>query len=68
MILAFIIGEVSLPPRHEAFPDVSMMMEDIDRATRELHGGRLVRCVSDRKGPDVLIHIGPPTPFSKRSS
>lgn len=60
MILAFIEGDFNLPLacQNDHVPDIVTMCEDIERATRELHGGRFIMIVSDQMGPDIRMSFG----------
>lgn len=42
MILNFISGELELAPHHACLPDVAQMVDDIERAHRAMHQGRVV--------------------------
>ena len=35
-------GEIAMPAHHERLPDFATMHDDIERATRAMHGGLLV--------------------------
>ena len=35
-------GEIAMPAHHECLPDFATMHDDIERATRAMHGGLLV--------------------------
>lgn len=57
MLLVFIDGETELPPQHSCLPDVAQMVEDIDAASRAMHGGRLVLQHPDARGRSGIVHV-----------